>query len=146
MTIFLFSAPISCEGEKEEKLLRNNYELHLTNDTLSEMTDSRRLSHNNITRPFKTSRIWLFLILTTKDTKIHEVIIKYYFSGSNRVSKLLTTRPLRYYSAELRRGCFNIDVCCLGALVFNLLISYLCYVGLATCMFDGHIYQIAVGI
>jgi len=38
MTIFLFSAPIFCEGEKEEKLSRNNYAVHLTNDTLSEMT------------------------------------------------------------------------------------------------------------
>jgi len=38
MTIFLFSTPISCEGEKEEKLSRNNYAVYLTNDTLSEMT------------------------------------------------------------------------------------------------------------
>jgi len=43
MTIFLFSAPISCEGEKEEKLPRNNYVAYLTNDTLSEMTHSANI-------------------------------------------------------------------------------------------------------
>ena len=38
MTILLFSAPLWGEGEKEEKLSRNNYVVYLTNDTLSEMT------------------------------------------------------------------------------------------------------------
>jgi len=51
MTTFLFSAPISCEGEKEEKLSRNNYVVYLTNDTLSEMTRNgfrvNRLCHNS---------------------------------------------------------------------------------------------------
>jgi len=37
MTIFLFSASISGEDEKEEKL-PENYDIYLTNDTLSEMT------------------------------------------------------------------------------------------------------------
>ena len=37
MTILLFSAPLWGEGEKEEKLSRNNYVVYLTNDTLSEM-------------------------------------------------------------------------------------------------------------
>jgi hypothetical protein len=42
MTIFLFSALISCRGEKEEKLQRNNYVVYLTNDTLSEMIPTEK--------------------------------------------------------------------------------------------------------
>ncbi|MBN2456819.1 MAG: hypothetical protein JXB29_09860 [Sedimentisphaerales bacterium] len=40
MTSFLFSAPISCGGEKEEKLPRNNYVAYLTkNDTPLEIAE-----------------------------------------------------------------------------------------------------------
>ncbi len=44
MTIFLFSASISGEDEKEEKLSKN-YDVYLTNDMLSEMTFFNRFLH-----------------------------------------------------------------------------------------------------